>query len=283
MRVFGWGIAGLGICVLLIASSKFMAASSFLGMSGSASPYYIDASPRGVLRTMWLYLVGAGHPAMTNHGRLVAVIFVFSVLAIVALMVRRRSVPKSAYFIAASLSVILPYSLLPNHVNAYYELIWLPMIIGAGYMALTEVMAEFSQFSPGLSANSAIVSFLLLVVALSATDYSSRRSIAGWYDNVATSNDKVIRLLLSQKINVNKAKDVCIVGANSFSPWYMHSGAYLSNVMGLHAIWHIAVDAASPLYAGMMVGANSSNGKTVLVSSAEQFPQLCLNIYFEPL
>lgn len=282
-RILGWGSAGLGVCMFLIAGAKFMAASSFLGVLDTTSPYYVDASPGGILQTMWRYLVGGGHPAMAGHGLIVAGIFVFSTLAVAVLVVLRRGVPKAAYFLAATLSIMTPYSLLPNHVNAYYELIWLPMLIGCCFIAMSELMEQLAESSPKLCAGRVLISFLVIVGAFTMIDYSRRKGVAAWYDDVATSNENIIKLLLSQKININKVGNVCIVGANSFSPWYMHGGEYLGNVIGLHAKWYIILDADSPFYAGMLVGANGSNGNTILVSRADQISEKCLRINLEEL
>lgn len=283
MRILGWGSAGLAVCMFLIAGAKFMASSSFLGVLDTTSPYYVDASPGGILQTMWRYLVGGGHPAMAAHGLIVAGLFVFSTLAVVVLVVLRKGVPKAAYFLAATLSVMTPYSLLPNHVNAYYEFIWLPMLIGCCFIAMTELMEQLAESSPQLCAGRVLISFLVIVGAFTMIDYSRRKGIAAWYDNVATSNENIIKLLHSQKTNINKVGNVCIVGANSFSPWFMHGGEYLSNVMGLHAKWYLILDTDSPLYAGMLVGANGSNGNTILVSSDDQIPEKCLSINLEEL
>ena len=176
-----------------------------------------------------------------------------------------------------------PYSILPNHVNPYYELIWLPMLIASGYVGITELMDEASTSYPKLRAIGSVVVLMLVVGMFVAIDYPGRKSIAAWYDGIAASNDKTIKLLRSKKDEINKLGNVSIVGTNSFSPWFMHGGGYLQNVLGLHARWYIILDADSPLYAGMLVGAKASNGQTVLVPSNTQIPEPCLHISLESL
>lgn len=280
-RVLGWGIAGLIFCMVLIASAKFMASSNFLGVVDTTSTYYVDMSPVSIAQTVWLYLIGARHPAMTSHGLVVAGCFVFSASAVVVLYVCRRSVPSAAYFVVATLSIIAPYSLLPNHVNAYYELLWLPMLIASCLMAMIELLRMFTRISPKWRAGGALFALVLLVGALMVIDYPGRKSVAAWYDSVSAINDNTIKLLYSQKDHINSVQNVCISGANSFSPWYMHNGKYLSYVIGIHAKWHIIIDLSSPLYAGMRAGANASNGQTILVSGAELPSVQCLHINLE--
>lgn len=280
-RIIAWTGLALGICAVLIAGAKFMAASSFLGMSGSSSPYFIDATPWGIARTMWRYLLGAGHPAMHTHGILIALLFVCTAVAALWIAVRQKRLPTTAFLLVAMLSVMLPYSVLPNHVNAYYELIWLPLLLASVYAALHELTlpAASARANRRLSAGTLI--FLLLVVLLSTVDYGKRSSIAAWYDEVGSSNRRVLQLLQSQREAINQAGKVCIVGANAFSPWYMHGGSYLTYVMDLHATWYLLIDPASTLQAGMQSGAGSSAGHTVVVDSRDKMPVPCLTIDLE--
>jgi hypothetical protein len=79
----------------------------------------------------------------------------------------------------------------------------------------------------------------------------------------------VLKYLEENKAAIDAAPSVCVYGANSFSPWYMHSGQYLQTVMGLHTVWNIVIDKNSPLYPGMQLGASSSKGSVVVRDTSE--------------
>lgn len=257
------GLIGLAVSLLMVASAKFLAASSFLGASDAQSSYFIDTSPTGVATTVWRYLTGAGHPAMLIHGKIIAVAMIFSSIVALIVMLRDRTVPKTLYVIGAALTLIAPYSVLPNHVNAYYELIWLPFIIGSVYVALAEVMK--TSTTPPLRAYLACALLAALCALLYVVDTPGRLSIAHWYDAVGSDNAKIFKRLEDNKAAINAAPSVCVYGANAFSPWYMHSGQYLETVMGLHTVWNIVIDETSPLYPGLQQGAVSSKGRVVLI------------------
>jgi hypothetical protein len=261
------GLAGLAVSLLMVAGAKFLAASRFLGANDAQSSYFIDTSPISVASTVWRYLIGAGHPAMTVHGKIIVAAIVFAAIVALIVLLRDRTLPKTLYVIGAVLTLIAPYSVLPNHVNAYYELIWLPFIIGAAYVALAELMntRKVTIF------RSSLVSIILAVLAvqLYITDTPGRFSIAHWYDAMGTDNAKVLKYLEENKAAIDAAPSVCVYGANLFSPWYMHSGQYLETVMRLHTVWNIVIDKNSPFYPGMQLGATSSKGRVVVRATSE--------------
>jgi hypothetical protein len=269
------GLIGLTMSLFMVAGAKFLAVSSFLGASDAQSSYYIDTSPSGVINTVWRYLTGAGHPAMINHGKIIAGAMVFSAIAALILLVRDRTLPKTLYVVGAALTLIAPYSVLPNHVNAYYELIWLPFVIGSVYVALAELM----RVDQGSVLRSAIPALFLAALAtqLYMVDTPGRLSVAGWYDAAGTDNAKVLNYLEHNKADINAAPSVCIYGASALSPWYIHNSQYLATVMGLHTVWNIFINKNSPLYAGMQQGADSSAGR-VVVRDISEFNADCLKL-----
>lgn len=262
------GVIGLSIALMMVASAKFLAASSFLGAGDTQSPYFIDTSPTSVATTVWRYLIGAGHPAMKVHGQIIATAMIVSGILALIVMLRDRAIPQTLYVIGAALTLIAPYSVLPNHVNAYYELIWLPFIIGSVYVAFAEAMNTSAVPPP--RAYLACAFFAAFCVPLNIVDTSGRTSIARWYDSVGSDNAKVFMHLEDSKAAINAAPSVCVYGANAFSPWYMHSGQYLETVLGLHAVWNIVIDKSSSLYLGFQQGAASSKGRVVVSDTSEK-------------
>lgn len=261
------GLIGLAVSLTMVAGAKFLAASSFLGTSDAQSSYFINTSPTSVATTVWRYLMGAGHPAMKVHGQIIAAATIFSSAVVLVVILRDRAIPKTLYVIGAALTLIAPYSVLPNHVNAYYELIWLPFVIGSVYVALVEAM-QTSAAAP-TRAYLACAFLAALCVSLNVVDRSGRSSVAQWYDAVASDNAKVLKHLEDNKAAINAAPSVCVYGANAFSPWYLHSGQYLETVMGLHTVWNIVIDKNSPLYPGFQQGAASSKGRVVVSDTSE--------------
>jgi len=261
------GFIGLAVSLMMVAGAKVLGSSIYLGTTGSQSPYFIDLSPTSVATTVWKYLKGSGHPAMEGHGQTIATVMIVSNIMVLVAILRDRSIPKTFYFTGAALALIAPYSVLPNHVNAYYELIWLPFIIGSAYVAVVELM-NTSELSPP-RAYLASALFAALCLLLNVVDAPGRTSVAQWYDAIGLDNAKLLKRLKSDKAALNSAQSVCVYGANAFSPWYMHSGQYLQTVMGLHTLWKINIDKSSPLYSGFQQGAASSKGSVILLDSAD--------------
>ncbi len=271
---------GLLVCAALIAASKLLASSSFLGVVDPASSYYINLTPASVIHTVWRYLLGAAHPAMHVHGELVAGIFVAATLVAIGLAAFQRRVPRSAYFILAALTLIAPYSVLPNHVNAYYELVWLPMVIAAAVAAITETFSLLPSSSALQSRAPALV-LLVLVTTLSLVDYPGRGSIARWYDEREQSNARVLAVLEENRSHINAARAVCVTGADAFSPWFMHDAKYIQKVMGLDPIWYILSDPVAPDHSGFVFGAASSGGRIIVAPTPEAFVSDCFHLSFK--
>ncbi|NWD67680.1 hypothetical protein HX870_08755 [Pseudomonas gingeri] len=261
------GLVGLVISLLIVAGSKFFAASPFLGISDAQSPYLVDISPSGVVATVWRYLRWDEHPVMAVHGRIISMALIFSSVVAMIVLLRDRTIPKTLYIVGAILTLIAPYSVLPNHVNPYYELIWLPFIITSVYVALTELlnMNTVTRLRTYLVC-AALAAF---AIPLYLTDTPRRFNVAHWYDTQESNNIKVFKRLEDNKAAINTASSVCVYGADSFSPWYMHRGQYLETVMDLHTAWKIVIDKSSPLYPGFQIGAASSKGRIVVIDPSD--------------
>lgn len=268
-------LAGLVVSLLMVSGAKFLAASSFLGANDAQSSYFIDTSPTGVASTVWRYLTGAGHPAMTYHGKIIAGAMLFSTLVALIALIRDRVLPKTLYMVGVVLTLIAPYSVLPNHVNAYYELIWLPFVIGAVYIALAELIKNKKLQVYQTSFMNIMLA--LIAASLYILDTPGRYSVAHWYDSMGANNSKVLKYLEENKAAIDAAPSVCVFGANSFSPWYMHSGQYLKTVMDLQTVWHIIIDKKSPLYPGMQLGADASKGNVIIQDVSEMNTE-CLKL-----
>lgn len=271
---------GVMISLALIAASRYLAASSFvreIGVVNSTSSYYINLAPSSVVHTAWRYLLSQSHPAMHPHGEVVAAIFGTTVLIAIGLTLVQRKLSRSSYFVLAALTLIGPYSVLPNHVNAYYEFIWLPMLIAAAVAATTEVFMLLPNSSALRLARPALI-LPVLALTLSAVDYVGRASVAEWYDGRERSNARTLAILDDYRTRINAAKTVCVTGADDFSPWYMHDTHYLRNRIGIDATWYLLNDPVSPYHSGLLAGAAASMGGTIVVDDPAEFPPNCLRL-----
>jgi hypothetical protein len=263
--MLAWGGAGLLVSLAMVAGVKFGASSSFLAGGDDSAPYRIVANPLSVATVAWSYLGGGGHPAMATHGQVIRLCFLCAAAMAALGSLRARAPTPAAFFLLAALTLIAPYSVLPNHVNAYYELIWLPMLLASFYCGSMELASW--RLPDGRAASAAGMVFFLLIGALAVLDFPGRKSIAAWYDSVGANNRRNLQVLRWMRPSLQGQQDVCVTGADSFSPWFMHDGGYLRNVVGLDTRWHLKVSPDAPQYAGLRAGADASAGRTLLESS----------------
>lgn len=120
-------VSGILFLSFLIIASKIFASSSFLGISDVSSTYYINTTPISIISTIWSYLGGANHPSMYMHGRVIIASFLVALVLGIAFVKHNQA--RTFTLVLFAISVLAPYSVLPNHVNAYYEMIWLPFIV----------------------------------------------------------------------------------------------------------------------------------------------------------
>lgn len=277
IRIALVGAVGLGAGALVVLGAKILAKSAFLGIPDPGSTYFVDLSPNSITTTVIKYLKGALHPAMAEHGAFYFALFLFSVISFAIATLVKRRIPNQVFFLVAGLAVIAPYSLLPNHVNAYYEILWLPLVLSAAISACISLF-ELLYKSPSVSRVMVVPLLFAVALAANAIDYQGRKSVASWYDSVSSSNSRVLALLEERKESINQVGEVCIVGADMFSPWYMHDGSYLVNVLGLRAHWIMLVGDNAALAVGISMAKERSSVRVSVYPSAADFPSGCLLI-----
>ncbi len=267
------GIFGLVVSAAAVLSFKLFSGTAFLGVADQNSPYYISIVPSSIVKTVGAYLLGTGHPAMMVHGNIILV-FVATAL-LVSMFIKYQYSSRTLYFICCVFGIMAPYALLPNHVNPYYEYLWYPFVIFAFYSALIGAFASVKMlFLPSIARQySARILLVALTCLVAFLDYPGRKGVASWYSDVASSNEKVlIKLANMDKTNNEK---ICVFGADTFSPWYMHSGRYLDRVMGMNNTWQIYLPDGSDKKPGFDIGANSSNGRIIVESEKTFVPGSC--------
>lgn len=269
------GFVGLVFAILYMLVVKYFSNTQFLGVLTEQSSYFINLHPVSLAKTVLTYLSGANHPAMIFHGNLVIVLFVMSI--VLGLFINRESSSKLFYFIGCALCVIAPYSVLPNHVNAYYEFIWLPFLYFAGYFAINGVFATVPTCVKGhFVFGMALILFqIALAVFVVKNEIPGRKSVANWYDERAQSNTHVFSKILAGSKGNNERDIICIIGADRFSPWYMHDGGYLSSVMKLKNKWLVLLPDSSDELSGFKMGADASHGMVSIDSDLKSANPIC--------
>lgn len=264
--ILTYGVSAVVLCLVIVMGTKLFAASSFLGEATKDSSYYLSLEPGSVVNTLFAYLTGARHPAMRGHGLLLAWSSLFAALVALALLLRYKRFSWVGYFLCAALAVAFPYALLPNHTNAYYELIWLPFIVAALLCAFNECAAllVWGRLRHG-HAGVGLAMFAVLALSLVWIDHAGRKSIGAWYEQIAAQNALLMERLRDSRTQREAENTICVTGATAFSPWYMHNGAYLDYVIGISATWRVEVAESSPLYPGFRLSAQNSSGRIVLV------------------
>jgi hypothetical protein len=269
------GFAGMPLSVLLIIGYKVFSATQFLGVTDPNSTYHINITPISIIKTAIAYLSGAGHPALIQHGNVV-IFCVFTAL-LVGILIRRQYGSPVLYFLGSAFSIMAPYTLLPNHVNAYYEYLWLPFIFFAVYAAAKGALLSIvvlRNWTVGLqvTARAALIGLAILVATF---DYPGRLSVAAWYDHNVIINSKVLGRIAESAGKSQPNETICVLGANTFSPWYLHDGRYLQHVMGLHNKWRIYLQDDSPNAAGFQTSTAASAGRISVASLKDVSDDSC--------
>lgn len=279
VRTVVCGGAALALSTILIGAAKLMAGSSFLGADDASSSYYFNPAPDSLVRTAINLLSGASHPALVEHGEYILGLFVTVAVGALLMLLVTGKLAGAAYFVTAAVSVIAPYATLPNHVNAYYEMLWLPLLVAA-LAALAAEITCYLAFPASVIRLSPVISLTAAATTFVYVDSFPRNSIAHWYDSAAKQNAHVLANLADRRKEINETGAACVRGAGMFSPWYMHSGAYLKRVMGLEAKWYVEIEKDSPLLPGMKLGAELSQGQFILHAPGATPPGSCARFDF---
>lgn len=271
---------GLLVATLLFISAKVFGKSAFLGSIDPASPYYFSVSVGSLYRTTLALITGSSHPAMVRHGA--GALVVLAVTTPLAVALATRKLPGAAFLVLAALATIVPYATLPNHINAYYEFIWLPLLYGALTVTLIECCASLFPQSRTCSSFFTVLTLASFAFAINFIDQMPRNSIRQWYEDAARETELTLGKVSEAKIQIEKAGVACVKGAGAFSPWYMHDGAYLSSVMSISAVWYVETPANASLIPGFKLSAEKSGGRIVLTPSLDKAPKDCPVIDLSP-
>jgi hypothetical protein len=274
-RAIGAALGALPLALAWMIWAKASATSHFLGVEDVASTYYLNVTPASMVLTAVRYLSGTGHPSMWLHGNLTIVLLVITV-ALCALIGLRRN-HRALFGLGLLAALIAPYSLLPNHVNPYYELIWLPFLYLAAWAAGTAVatVAPWPERTATAWRRMGMVAALLLVASIAAIDTPGRAGVVDWYDQRGTENALVLERIAQHAASHPGTTDVCVFDAGMFSPYYMHGARYIESVLGIRRSWHLLLPDDSPLRPGFQTGESMGEGRISLHGTGSDLPPDC--------
>ncbi len=217
----------LGIMLLAIAAAfavhgVWLRPSVFLGAAG-ASHHTIDLRPDRLAATAWrLMTVTPG-----------SVIGCVALLAAVALGVVRRSVEVSRLTLVPVVValLVLPYSVFPDRVYAYYSANWVPW----QFAALAAVAAGPWPW-PRLARLLALAGVATATVVVTA---SSRRGTLAFYAEQGQRSRRTVEALDSLRPALADHARVAVAGVALLNPWRANDGLFLANRLSLSPRWFV--------------------------------------------
>jgi hypothetical protein len=135
------------------------------------------------------------------------------------------------------LSLLLPYSCLPNHVAPYYCVNWVVWQIGGSALVLWKLSSRVA----------AKVAIAALMIACVLTGQPTRQGIAKWYDQEGQRNRRIVELLKSHAAELRVHREVIVEGAPYLGPWFANGGQFLARE-GLDHEWLVRVPRESQYY-----------------------------------
>ncbi len=251
----------------LVLFNKYIAHSVFTGMSVVPSVNYeINMTFSSIFHVLIKYLTPTFYTTWFSISILV-------ISGLCMLFTNTQIKIKILFCILSILSLILPYTVLPNHFSDFYSYNWLPwegILIVFGLFTLTSFLPRIVKCA-----------FILIVsILLNLSTHAYRNGTSSFYDAEATVNKNMISTLMHYKNQLNQEDYIGVSGVTGLSPWA--DGVYLEN-LGLKPKWIIFVDKSSVF--NTINGNNKLNpGIRINVLNTNQrcdFPHMKY-IYFTP-
>ncbi len=140
------------------------------------------------------------------------------------------------------LSIILPYTIIPNNLPSYRVVSWLPWFAAFGCMTGQVIVEKIRErlgalawlFGVGLLFSSSF--YVLMQFDI------ERQTIAGWYVGQQSLNKNILETLQRNSDLISREKVVAIRGVEGLSPWGNTDSEYLRNKLGYKNKWVILVN-----------------------------------------
>lgn len=219
------------IIFLLIA--KISASSSFMG-SNIVSPtdlYYVNINPVSIIITAYKLILVPG-TFYQIPGILQLILITCNIILALLLLIRKDTF--GLFYLALLISLLLPYSVLPNHISGFYSLIWTPFIYISFFLMLTKLAGDKKHMS--LITISTLIALTLITTLI---NYVPRKSIATGYEISSVKTKNVLDFIVSNKNKINNASCVLVSGVDCLSPWSRVTGAYLRDILHVDSTWYV--------------------------------------------
>ena len=232
-RAAGIALLSAAACVLALILYNSRLPDSYTRLDASG-PYEVRFAPGSVASTFFRYL--------TLHPFLVG-ISIFAVVTAIATAVAVRESRRPIVLVGLmTVSLILPYSVLPNHVAPYYPFGWLAWLTGLIAICLTLLADRLRR--------TALVYLPFAVVAILAVlqTQRERKAIVRWYGRESDRNERMTRTLIANRAALEPLDVVGVLGVSGLSPWSRSNGDYLRIRLRLANRWIVFVPRSDMFY-----------------------------------
>ncbi|MDR3617291.1 MAG: hypothetical protein P4L53_27290 [Candidatus Obscuribacterales bacterium] len=141
-----------------------------------------------------------------------------------------------------SMSLIGPFSLLPNHFCEFYALAWI--CFQSAFILLLAIPTAKAVSAPKWL--TVVLTVLVSVVVVWCTQ-PQRAGLLGWYSHASSLSSNEDASLLKYKTKINQAKSVVVVDPPACNAWLRTDGSYLRNRLGLQTQWLVLAERDSEL------------------------------------
>jgi len=225
--------------VLLTLSGAYFAVVKFIGspvVGAGSGPYRADYSLASMARVMWEYL---------TMSRLTTFALAVQIVSLLANGVLKLCKWRYLFLLQGIVFIlILPYTILPDHVFRFYCFNWIPFQ-AAPILLASELTKKTSAAGPRIAAIGVLTAMAAAAIFVTQT---LRSSVIGWYRKNADRNRRMVRTLVDHKSLLNSFQTVGVVGVPLFCPWLLNDGTFLRRRYGLTCNWIVFVPAESEFY-----------------------------------
>jgi len=223
----------LGVCIFV--EQRLVLNSVFL--SGQAFPYRIVTSWHSILKTAWNYLG-------STPGSLITLAVQIASFGL-GLFFRTSSWSRLVFLQILIISLVAPFTLLPNHIYQYYSLNWIAWQCGS-CLVLENVLEGHGGAMPLQIRQWFLPSILLLLLPAVVWLTNEQRSFfIERYAQWSGINKRTLRTLKTNRDLLAKYQAVAVIGAPVISAWAGNDGSFLERFYDLHCRWVVFITSSA--------------------------------------
>jgi hypothetical protein len=217
------GATGLALGAVFVLQ-KVIAPSQFF--SGQSVHYEMGLSVSSILQMYKRYLLCTKGAGIACFAQAIGSLYV---------VVRCYSSHKKELLLLSlqTMSLIGPFSLLPNHFLEFYAFAWI--CFQSAFILLWAVPSN----AKAVPVPNWLATALTLVLGATVVWFTQpqRDGLLGWYGHASTLSSNEDVSLLKYKNEINQAKNVVVIDPPACNAWLRTDGSYLRNRLGLQAKW----------------------------------------------